>query len=168
MNCLTIAAGPDRRSGWKTLDANPANEPDFVASVPPLPEAVRLVSWDEIELIHGIEHFFAWDAAALLREIHEVLRPDGLLTLEQPNIEFCARVLLGLENLPYGSPGQFDMWGLYGDPNHRNPLMGHHWGYTPRTLAEALIAAGFNRDKIVQQPARHHRPGRDFRIEARK
>ena len=83
MHRLSIGAGRDRRPGWKTLDADPANQPDFLATVPPLPEQVQRVAWDAIEMLHVVEHFPPWVAAELLGEIHAVLAPGGLLVLEQ-------------------------------------------------------------------------------------
>jgi hypothetical protein len=168
MHRLSIGAGRDQKPGWKCLDADPTHRPDFVATVPPLPEAVKQICWHEIEMIHVIEHFYPWQADELLREIFDILQPGGLLVLEQPNIAYCARVLLGLETPPAGASGQFDMWGLYGDPTQHNPLMGHHWGYRPETLTEMLVTARFEREKIEIRPAQHHRPVRDFRIEASK
>ena len=128
-----------------------------------------LQEWSTIEMIHVIEHFFPWDALDVLRQVHQCLSPGGLLILEQPDISFAARVLLGLQTpIPNTMPGQCDMWALYGDPRSCNPLYCHRWGYTPQTLSERLVSAGFRESAIQVLPARHHLPARDFRIEVRK
>ena len=37
--------------------------------------------WDMIALIHGIEHFYSWEAPELLRQCWEILTPGGQLIL---------------------------------------------------------------------------------------
>ena len=166
---LIIGCGTQRREGYQTLDADPGGQPDFVATIPPLPAEVRGQAWDVIEMIHFIEHLFPWDASEVLKQVYECLSPGGTFVLEQPDILFAARVLAGLQSpIPGTDPGQCDMWVLFGDPTHENPLFGHRWGYSPRTLTAALREAGFLEQNISILPAQFHVPGRDFRIEARK
>jgi hypothetical protein len=58
------------------------------------------------------------------------------------------------------------MWALYGDPNQKNPLHMHKWGYTPVTLHQLLKAAGF---VIIQREVPEtHVASRDFRMTAIK
>ena len=167
MRKLILCSGRQRRKGWTTLDANPAYAPDIVATIPPLPDEVSKTTWHEIELIHGIEHFYLWEAVPLLEELHAALEPGGRLTLEQPNIEYAAKILAGELNPPKGkSVSQFAMWPLYGDPSHKNKGYCHHWGWTPKTLSCALRAVGFT--DITEHKAQHHYPIRDFRLEARR
>ena len=165
---LMIGAGEQRKKGWVSLDASPKYSPDILAEVPPLPPEVRDTQWDTIEMFHCIEHHFLWRARVLLQEIYNALKPGGMLILEQPNIEYCAKVLLGQVKPPKGDPGQFDMWGFYGDPNHLDQYMCHHWGYTPESLRAELILAGWKDINITLRAATSHHPVRDFRLEAVK
>lgn len=157
-----------RRDGWKTLDADERYGTDYVATIPPLPATLLEDTWDEIELTHGIEHFYLWEAEQLLRECYELLDTGGKLVLEQPDILVAAAVLLGLKTPFTSTPGQSDMWPLYGDPTHRNPLYIHRWGWTLATLMNALVVAGFKREHITSTWPQHHLPYRDFRLEATK
>ena len=118
--------------------------------------------------IHVIEHIVPWLVPDLLTQCYDCLKIGGVLILEQPNILYAAKVLLGEVVPPAGEHGQFDMWPLYGNPNDHNEWMLHRWGYTPFTLMERLVGAGFIFEKITQKPAEFHQPVRDFRIEARK
>lgn len=164
---LLLLSGPDKRPGWTTLDANPVHRPDIVRTLPPL--ALETSSCEKIELSHGIGHFYLWEAKSLLKEMHLALTPNGTLILEQPNLLYAAQVLTGLKEPVEGAAeGQCDMWPLYGDPNHRDPLHGIKWGWTPETLIEALVEAGFERGLISCVPAKYHMPERDFRLEAVK
>lgn len=170
-NRLSLCSGRSRKPGWKTLDANPRSGADFIATLPDFPEEVHEVKWDEIELIHGIEHFGLWEAKVLLPIIRELLASGGVLVLEQPNIEYAAKVLLGLIPNPNehkrGPLDQFHMWPLYGDPSHKTKLYSHYWGYTPLTLQRLLMECGFEQSNIIEKRAKSHFPVRDFRIEAR-
>ncbi len=148
MNRLSIMAGvTGRREGWKTLDRKLGA--DYIALVPPLPREVRCQQWDEIELIHGIGQLYPWDGETLLKEIRVVLKPDGVLILEQPNFHIASSEI---------------EW-TYGDPGPRDPLHMVKWGYSPQSLSELLSFCGFTRQEL--KPAQYHVPDRDFRIEAR-
>jgi hypothetical protein len=166
---LSIGSRQKREDGWKSLDADPSMRPDYLAFIPPLPQVVLAQQWSIIEMVHVIEHFYPWDALEVLHQVHACLSPGGLLILEQPDITFAASVLLGLK-APIANtvPDQCDMWALYGDPRRQNPLYCHRWGYTPLSLCQTLVTAGFNASGIRVLPAKHHVPERDFRIEARK
>lgn len=150
-----LCAGTTRGEGWHTLDCNPNNGPNFLAAIPPLPKAVMLVKWDEIELIHGITSFYPWEARQLLIEIRGVLAQGGKLVLEQPDLNYvCDAIAIG--------SGTVD-W-LFGDPQFWNPAHMNKWAYSPRSLAELLEACGFSH--VLRTSALHHNPTRDFRMEA--
>ena len=151
MNRLILMAGSTRREGWKTLDCK--GSVDYLATVPPLPDAVKAIRWDEIELIHGISQLYPWDAETLLREIRGVMTPGGLLVLEQPN--FNALLL---------RPSRPVEW-FFGDPTFKDPSHMVRWAYEPATLSELLSKCGFHNQELL--PAQYHVPDRDFRIEAR-
>lgn len=156
MNRLILCAGRVRRPGWKTLDADPDVGPDILAHVPPLPADVKQRQWDTIEWIHGVGTFDPWVAEVLLADLREVLAPDGILVLEQPDLREGAVAVLENPNMA---------WWLFGDPSHRDPNMMNRWAYTPETLSNLLRKIGFSR--VTVGPAQYHgRLKRDFRIEA--
>lgn len=157
-----------KREGWVTLDAHPRSNADLVGGVPPIPDSVEPDSCEVIEMIHFLEHLFLWDARELLKECHRCLKVGGKVVIECPNIDYACKVLTGQVTAPGGHADQFDMWPLYGDPSHKDPLYGHRWGYTPETLANELEQAGFPGIGIARSSARSHFPIRDFRIEATK
>ncbi len=148
MNRLMLMSGPIHPQGWVTLDANPANKPIILAQIPPVPRPLQ--PWDHVEWIHGINVVYPWEAEQILRELLPCMAPDGLLVLEQPNLEAIV-------------PSRPE-W-IYGDPGPKEPLHMVRWAYTPRSLTDLLGACGWKRFSLL--PAQHHIPGRDFRIEAR-
>jgi SAM-dependent methyltransferase len=123
----------------------------------------------EVLAVHVIEHFYRWEAPALLAEWLRVLQPGGRLILECPNVLHAAWELLlaAPDRAPADAEAQFSMWPLYGDPRWEDPLMCHRWGYTPRTLQALLEEVGFV--DVRQEPAVFKkREPRDMRITGRK
>ena len=115
---------------------------------------------DEVHSYHFIEHVFRWEATALVAEWRRLLKHNGLLVLECPNIEQAAKNLLA------GMNDQMSMWPLYGDWNHKDPYMMHKHGYTPKTI-KALLSDFV--DIRFAPPVMHKgRANRDMRVEARK
>ncbi len=124
---------------------------------------------DEILAVHVVEHFWQWEIVEILKEWTRVLKPGGRMILECPNLISAAQEFLkDPDRAALGGPeGQRSMWVFYGDPGWRDPLMIHRWGYTPRSLAAVMQAAGLT--DIRQEPAQFKlREPRDMRITARK
>jgi len=153
---LMIGAGSVRREGWLTLDADASRQPDYVATLPPMPLSLALQQWDEVEWVHGVQSLYPWEALDVLQRLRVMLSPDGLLVLEQPDARCAARRILDSDTWT---------WWMFGDPKWKNPLHMCRWAYTPESLADMLRAAGFTRIELM--PPQHHDAARDFRMEAR-
>lgn len=136
---------------------------DFRRDIP-LPDACA----DEILGIHVWEHIDRWECDDVIEEWRRLLRPNGRLALEMPDLmKCCHNILHGCTGEKVD--GQLGMWGLFGDPTHRDPLMMHKWGWTFNTLAPFLRKHHFH--EIQQERTQFHFSGRDvrdFRIIARK
>jgi predicted SAM-dependent methyltransferase len=169
---LCIGSGDWKNWGpeWIMLDGSPDSPADYIAMVPPLPDAVKAMRFTEILCVHMIEHIAPWRALELAKECYTILEPGGVFILEQPNILYCARVLLGyIESPPEEFEGQYSMAGLYGDSTTENELMLHRWGYEPSTMMRMLHQSGFALNKIDFLPTQFHGSReRDFRVEATK
>lgn len=152
MNRLSLMAGVHRPEGWKTLDC--IGGVDYLAAIPPLPREVKAIQWDEIELIHGINMLYPWDAERLLREIRDVLVPGGLLVMEQPDFD---KMLM--------RPTRPVEW-FFGDPGPQYPAHMCKWAYSPASLGKLVLDCGFSGYEV--KPAQHHVPARDFRLEVRR
>lgn len=168
---LNIGSGREtarlNAAGWVTIDPDPLAGATICTAVPPLPPAVLSERWQVVEMIHFIEHIYHHEAVELVAAVYQILEPGGVLILEQPNLEYAAKALLGMVPTEQ-KPRQFhDMYALYGDQNG-NPYYQHLWGYTPQSMTEMLAGAGFQRDNITIKPAVYHWPWRDFRVEAKR
>lgn len=115
---------------------------------------------DELHSYHFLEHVWAWEAPALVREWRRLLKQGGLLVLELPNIEHAARNLLA------GMNDQMVMFPFYGDPSHMDPFMTHRWGYTPKTVEKLLKECGFTKVRHMEPRTHGARANRDMRVEA--
>lgn len=84
-------------------------------------------SFDAATMYHTLEHVD--DPVVVLREIHRVLRADGLLVIEVPNL------------------ASFDAW-WKGEKWEGWAWPTHLFHFTPHTLTTTLLAGGFRRPKI--------------------
>lgn len=162
---LNIGAGNKRLPGYTGVDAVARPAADIVAPAwaIPLEDGVA----DEIMAIHLWEHFYRFDCEKVIAEWRRLLKPNGRLVLELPDLmKACRNVVEGIKGK---HPDQLSMWALYGDPREGDEFMAHRWGWTPDTLREFLQANGFK--EIVERPTQFHRTGhfnRDMRIEAER
>ncbi len=181
MNKLMLGGGYEtpryRRLGWTILDGEPARAPDIVALVPPFPDEVTSKLWNVVAAVHVIEHFYREDALRLVSEIFEILIERGSLILEQADITYVCRVVTGeivppVSKYPWmkGDPSWFGLRNMYPQPDQigDNDLNHHRYAYSPETLTDLVVEAGFDEAKVSIKPSFSHVLERDFRLEAVK
>ena len=163
---LNIGCGNKKIDGYTSVDIDPASQADIICPATKLPLNDGCAS--EVMAIHLIEHLPPWEVADALKEWHRVLAKGGKLVLEQPDfMKSCRNVADCIGGR--GHPDQLGMWGVFGDPRTKNPLMLHRWGYWFASLSPVVEAAGFT--DCREMPTVYHSAGRekrDFRLEARK
>lgn len=154
--------------GYLVLNADPRRNPDIVAEVPPLPQEIDGKKWRVIRMIHTLEHLSHGDALKLMRDCRLRLRPGGQVVIEVPNLEYICKVVLGQIEIPDPRKrAQCGVHGIFGNDSVSPGCLGfHRWGYTPASLRELLIEAGFADADICVRPAKYHVPARDFRMVA--
>ena len=120
---------------------------------------------DEILAIHVIEHFWRWEVQDVLKEWSRVLKPNGKIIIECPNLLSACQELISnpIDASMPGKSGQRSMWVFYGDPSWKDPLMMHKWGYTPQSLGQLMCDCGFKNIKQEKAVFKLKEP-RDMRI----
>jgi len=156
---LNLGCGRRQIDGWTGVDVRNYGQ-DHIADIRRLPFADE--SADAIMAIHVLEHFYLWEVQGLMAEWVRVLRPDGELIVEVPDIFLAvSRMANGVDD------PQLTWWVLYGDPKHKDELQCHHWGYTIKTLRELFENNGL-RD-IKSGPGKFkQKERRDIRVTGRK
>lgn len=149
---LHIGSGPYNLNGWINLDIFPAQLSTNVLWGLPFTDG----QCRAIFLSHLLEHlFYPTDAMALLKEIHRVLEPGGVVRIVVPDIEQCLRAYQ--ENNNEFFENRVEHWGS-GDnatrlehflsyagagPDPAWLFEAHKFGYDFETLERALQRAGF-------------------------
>ena len=164
---LNLGCGDKILDGYVNVDvveSRAGKKPDVICDLHDLSK-FKSNSVDEILAVHVVEHFWQWEVVDILKEWTRVLKPGGKMILECPNLISAAEEFLKNSDIAAmgGPEGQRSMWVFYGDPGWKDPLMIHRWGYTPRSLATVMAAAGLT--ELKQEPAQFKlREPRDMRI----
>lgn len=170
---VNVGCGRHVLDGWTNVDIQRSQfahrDPEIFADLRkiPLPDECA----DEVMAIHVFEHFYLWECPDVIAEWRRLLKPGGILALELPNVvKCCENIIKGIGIEGGGKHAdQLGLWGLYGDPQHQDPYMGHRWGWSPQTLTKFLAEHGFM--KMKEEPTKWHPGGRahrDMRIVAIK
>ena len=102
-------------------------------------------SVSKVYFCHAIEHFTRYDAFSILEEIYRILKEDGILHIETPNIYKVMEFLvcegkqdLESEDIPaWGKPSK----AIWSEPLYKGAL--HLYGYSWITLERILGEVGF-------------------------
>lgn len=151
---------PESEDGWRNwiLDVSPRTvwdselnmgvQPHFVMSIASMPD-FRDEMFDEIRCHHVLEHLHPDDAERAVSEFWRILKPDGVLDIETPDI---------LKVVDAWNRDELDLAGLnqwlYGEhlPNHE-PGDTHKSGWSRGSLWNLLDQAGF---ELEDQPDAGH------------
>ncbi len=138
------------------LDIDPAVRPDIIGSITDM-EMVADGTMDAVYSSHNVEHLYPHEVPLALAEFFRVLKPGGFVNVATPDLEQVALQLLngGLESAAYMSPAgpisPLDMlYGLRSSVAAGNHYMAHRTGFTPDSLHQALIRAGFAKVTVVK------------------
>lgn len=158
---LNLGAGKKPLPGFLNVDFV---QRDGIDAVHDLTQPLPWTDCDEIHAYHVFEHFYRYECEAILANWVVALKPGGLLVLEMP----CLDKVLSLfhhhmqKRIPVGP---WVVWGLFGDPSHRDPAMCHRWCYSTSEIRTLMQQAGLQVQ--IKEPLTHV-PVRDMRLEGRK
>ena len=121
---------------------------------------------DAVAAIHVLEHFYQWEAPALLSEWKRILKPGGKMILELPCLnKIFSYIADAVANSVKIQPFMTTL-AIFGDPKHNAEAMCHKWGYFIESLVELLEEVGMKEIEVCVP--RYHFPFRDMRIECKK
>ncbi|MFI4889098.1 MAG: class I SAM-dependent methyltransferase [Steroidobacterales bacterium] len=131
------------------FDIDRSVRPDIVGTLLDM-RAVATGSVDAVYSSHNIEHVFAHEVPAVLREFYRVLTDDGIVVLTCPDLRSVCKavaddkLLEPLYQSPAGPITPIDI--LYGYRDYiagGNIHMAHKTGFTYSSLDRAFFDAGF-------------------------
>ena len=166
---LNLGSGHRNLEGYCNVDLRGRHgvEPDLVADVSDLRGKVEDASCDEVLAVHVIEHFPKPKVAEVLKEWVRVLKPGGLLAVECPDALKCAsNILIGHAVKDPQFRDRMGILGFFGEGGDEDPLMLHHWAWTPDTLGAEFHKAGL--EQIQSEKPHFKYPQRDMRITGRR
>lgn len=147
-----------REAGWTEirLDIDPAVQPHILASITDMNMIAD--GWiDAVWSSHNLEHLNAYEVPLALNEFARVLKPEGFVLLNMPDLRAIARHILAdnvgnpLYMSEVGAITPLDM--LFGHQlslQHGHHYMAHRTGFTATTLAKSLLEAGFAEVRVVE------------------
>ncbi len=145
---------PAHYTGWRhlMLDIDANAKPDLLLDARNL-QQLEPSLFDAVYCSHNLEHYYAHDVPKVLAGFAHVLKPHGFAEIRVPDIGAVARQMVehgrDMDDLLYTSPA--------GPVTVRDVLYGfsraiektkvdfyaHKTGFTRRSLADALLRAGF-------------------------
>lgn len=165
---FNMGCGTDRLEGYLGVDKN-SDRADFRMDVFELdvPDECS----DEIFASHVIEHIPQHRAPELLTKWHKMLKPDGRLVMETPDLAALCRDYLDQDGADQHLTAMCIFGAMVENPDdpevkEKGTLTPHLWGYTPKTLSDLCELVGYKNIQIL--PAQGQHPGKNFRLEATK
>ena len=138
---LHLGCGGVKLPGFINIDLRQTKATDMVADIRKLPFEDGTI--DEIHSYHVIEHFSEKDGRKALTHWYNLLKENGKLILECPDLEgICARYLEKGEDDPR------IMMQFYGADRWENDA--HLWGYSKKSMKKLLENIGFENVSVTE------------------
>ncbi len=101
---------------------------------------------DEVLASHVLEHLAFRDVDVVIKEIHRVLKPEGRVVIDVPDLEALAMMWLDLPEEQRWGPQSTAFTGIFGLQDHEGNF--HKTGFTAAQLLKVLREAGFRSIEI--------------------
>lgn len=169
---LHLGCGGERFKGWINVDLYPFDASDSSRSGADIDVEMDILeldcpdnSVDNILMVHVFEHFVRWDGIRLLEQCYRVLKPQGRLYIETPDLDKCIEIYLkgGSERhmqTPIGSLN-IGFTQLYGNQWDELDYETHRYVWTQRELRYVAESIGWTVESLTND-AKFHVKGRDI------
>lgn len=139
---LNLGCGTDKRQGYVNIDIRREVNPDLIWDLERLPYPFEDNSVEEILAKDVLEHISFRRVEAVLREWHRILKPNGQIYIQAPDLMAIAyKVILNNQ----ASYWDISYW-VYGGQEYRENA--HKAGFTIPTLKALLERLGFKVERI--------------------
>ena len=132
---------------------------------------VKKLTVTRILMVHVLEHFVRWEAIKMLSDYYTLLRKNGRLIIETPDLDKCIEWYLANKDAPHiNTPLGYLNMGFtqfYGNQWSEIDFETHRYVWTKKELQGVLRTIGFKKIKISNE-AKFHQPGRDIFLIAEK
>jgi len=167
---LNLGCGKQHLKGWVNIDVSNSSIADIVIDFRKLKFIFRPNSIDEILMIHSISYLRLWESQDFFKEILSLLKPNGDLILEFPDITKCAKHLIKYEN---NTADYLEgVRAFYAFDLQQNILKENYttynFGWSAWHMKLELEKLGYKNIKILNPQNHGKRDWRDTRIEASK
>ena len=177
---LHLACGADYKPGWINIDYFDSDKTDYSRGNKQLKLDLKidLLNLDKhvenntiehILMIHALEHFYRWDAIKLLNIFYKILKPNGILELEHPDLDQCIHFYvnnLGQTNTPVGKLN-IGFTQFYGNQWDGLEYETHRYVWTKPELNMVLQDIGYTIIELSNN-AKYHVKHRDMRVVVKK
>ncbi len=167
---LHLGCGREYIKGYINLDINENSVADLILDSRKIKKHFEPGTVDEILMLHSISYLRYWEAKDFFTTCHKLLKQDGKLILEFPDIVKCAEMIIKSENnLPEYLEAvraiyAFDMIEI----KFNEKYTPYAFGWSAWHITQRLKKAGFNTIHVLDSVTHGNRKWRDTRIEAIK
>lgn len=150
---------PFYQNGWREtrLDLMADCEPDIVCDVLDM-QTIPSAAYQSVYSSHNIEHVFAYQARAVLKDTRRLVADGGFALIRTPDMQKIARIFAekGPDAVLYESPAgpitaHDTLYGkdsILADGRH---YMAHKCGFSAQSLCDALMASDFARVHVQRK-----------------
>lgn len=139
---LNLGCGMDKKKGYINIDVRREVNPDLVWNLEQLPYPFDDESIEEIIAKDVLEHFSYRRIEPIIKEWHRILKADGKLFIQAPDLLAIAYKVILNPQMDYW---RMSYW-LYGGQEY--PENTHKAGFTIQTLKTLLERMGFKVERI--------------------
>jgi hypothetical protein len=172
LNKLHLGCGNNYLNEYINIDNNTNSVADIVFDIRNIGKLFKKNSIAEIRIIHAISYLRLFEARDFFLMCFNILKPNGKLVIEFPDIIKCAKIIIN-NNINWQDSFQYieGIRGIYAfdleQIKNRVQYIPYCFGWSAEHIKYELISFGF-KEVLIADGNAHERPQRDTRIEAIK